>query len=95
MSSAEPSGELRGQELPLDRVSYEMSWKECGEFQFVTVTFDLGFAEFDVDFELEEAEQFIVEFRDELVRAKQAELEYETNTDPESGVAATDGGTNE
>lgn len=95
MSSDDVCGELRGQDVPLDRVSYELSREESGAYQFVTVTFDLGLAEFDVNFEVEKAEQFIVEFRDEVVRAKQADLEYQTDTDPETGVAATDGGLDE
>lgn len=85
------SGRLSGQEMRLE-VDYDLDHEGGGEYQAVVATFDLGFAEFDAHFTEEEAEQFIVEFRDELVRAKQAKLEWETNTDPESGVAEADGG---
>lgn len=93
MSDLPPSGELRGHDQPLDAVDYEIDMVEFEEGHcMVAVTFDLGFAELDVQFNSEDAEEFIVEFRDELVHAKQAQLEWETNTDPETGVAETDGG---
>lgn len=58
-----------------------------GETQIVRLTFDLGGLEMNTDFSIEEAEEFIVAYRDAVVRAKQARLEWETNTDPESGIA--------
>lgn len=91
MSDFPPAGELRGQDMQLDAVDYEIDMVEIEEgLSMVFVTFDFGFAELDVEFNVEDGEEFIVEFRDELVRAKQAQLEYQTNTDPESGVADCD-----
>lgn len=86
------SGTLTGKEQGFDRVDYSLDYAAEAESVAVVTTFDLGFGEFDVYFSEDEAEQFIVKFRDELVRAKQARLEWETDTDPDSGVAETGGG---
>jgi hypothetical protein len=53
------------------------------------VALRFGFAglEAELTFDIEAAEEFLIQFRDEIVRAKQKELEWETNTDPESGIA--------
>ena len=70
-------------------VGYEVEHVELdnGETQLVRLTFDLWELSASVDFHIDQAEDFLVQFRDEVVRAKQAELEWETNTDPESGIA--------
>lgn len=81
-----PAGEMRGDSRRFDLVNYEVGHKSEDGCSWVIVTFDFDFAEFDVMFKRELAEKFVVELRDELVRAKQSELEWQTNTDPESGV---------
>lgn len=70
-------------------VGYEIEHVELddGETQLVRLTFDLWELSASVDFHIEQAEEFIVRFRDEVVRAKQAQLEWETDTDPETGIA--------
>ena len=70
-------------------VGYEVEHVELdnGETQLVRLTFDLWELSASVDFHIDQAEDFLVQFRDEVVRAKQAELKWETNTDPESGIA--------
>lgn len=85
-------GWLEGKEIPLDRIDYELAHNTEEGDSWVLVTFDLGFAEVEVQFDAEQAEEFIVEFRDELVRAKQASLEQQTDTDSDTGVAKPDGG---
>jgi hypothetical protein len=70
-------------------VGYEVEHVELddGEIQLVRLTFDLWELSASVDFHIGQAEDFLVQFRDEVVRAKQAELEWETDTDPETGIA--------
>lgn len=72
-----------------DAVGYEVEHVELddGETQLVRLTFGLWQLTASVDFHIDQAEDFLVQFRDEIVRAKQAELEWETNTDPETGIA--------
>jgi hypothetical protein len=72
-----------------DAVGYKVEHVELdnGETQLVRLTFDLWQLTASVDFHIDQAEDFLVQFRDEIVRAKQAELEWETNTDPETGIA--------
>ncbi|WP_143414708.1 hypothetical protein [Halorubrum sp. SD683] len=90
-----PGGRLRGKDMVVDEIGYELDYQTEDEYAWVLLTLDLGFTEVEVQFDSEKAEQFIVEFRDELVKAKQEQLEYDTNTDPDSGVCATDGGVDE
>lgn len=70
-------------------VGYEVEHVELddGETQLIRLTFDLWELSASVDFHIDQAEDFLVRFRDEVVRAKQAELEWETDTDPETGIA--------
>ncbi len=70
-------------------VGYEVEHVELddGETQLVRLTFDLWELSASVDFHIDQAEDFLVQFRDEVVRAKQAQLEWETDTDPETGIA--------
>lgn len=70
-------------------VSYEIEHVELedGEMNIVRVTFDLWEFEISVDFNVDEADQFLTRFRDEVVRAKQSRLEWETDTDPSTGVS--------
>lgn len=72
-----------------DAVGYEVEHVELddGETQLVRLAFDLWQLTASVDFHIDQAEDFLVQFRDEVVRAKQAELEWETDTDPETGIA--------
>lgn len=78
---------LAGEQVLSEGASYDIEHVEHGgEAYSVEVTVDLGGLELTLDFALEEAEEFIVRFRDEVVRAKQAKLEWETDTDVDSGV---------
>lgn len=69
---------------------YEIERKEMagGEIQLVEVTLDTGAVEISTEFELDEAEEFLVEFRDAIVDGKIKELEWETDTGPETGLAS-------
>ena len=79
---------LGGEGLLNENVTYDVEAAEHGdgEAYSVDLTFDLDGLSLTIDFDPEVAEEFIVAFRDEIVRAKQKELEWETDTDPESGV---------
>lgn len=70
-------------------VGYDVEHVELdgGQTQVVRLTFDLWELEASVNFHIDQAEDFIVRFRDEVVRAKQAEVEWETNTNPDTGIA--------
>lgn len=70
-------------------VGYDVEHVEldAGETQLIRLTFDLWELSASVDFNIDQAGDFIVRFRDEVVRAKQVELEWETDTDPETGIA--------
>jgi hypothetical protein len=80
---------ISGTDNVADAVGYEIEHVELGdgETQLIRLTFDLWELSASVDFHIDQAEDFIVQFRDEVVRAKQAELEWETDTDPEAGIA--------
>lgn len=82
------TADLRGTGVPIDDPECDVNMVEHGEgFCTVAVTFEISIVEFEVEFKIEQAEEFIVEFRDELNHAKQNKLEWETNTDPKTGVA--------
>lgn len=70
-------------------VGYEVEHVKLddGETQLIRLTFDLWELSASVDFHIDQAEDFLVQFRDEVVWAKQAELEWETDTDPATGIA--------
>lgn len=89
MSRDEVAVTISGTGNVADAVGYEVEHVELddGETQLVLLTFELWELSASVDFHIDQAEDFLVQFRDEVVRAKQAELEWETNTDPESGIA--------
>ena len=89
MSDGEASLTISGTGEVAGAVSYEVEHVELdgGETQLVRITFDLWELFASVDFHVDQAEEFIIQLRDEIVRAKQARLEWETNTDPESGIA--------
>ena len=84
---------LSGNQLVSENASYDIEHVEHGdgEAYSIDLTLDLGGLEVVVDFPLEAAEEFLVAFRDEIVRGKQARLEWETDTDPETGVADVEG----
>jgi len=63
-----------------------------GQEQIIRLTVDLGGLQLSLDFNLEGAEEFIVRVRDAVVRAHQARLEWETDTDPETGVVVPEEG---
>lgn len=69
-------------------VDYEVTHADHdgGESQTVELTVGREGLTVTHEFPIEAAEEFIVRFRNAVVRAKQAELEWQTNTDPSSGV---------
>lgn len=81
------SAEFHGTSHTLDAVSWELEAQEADGYAFVALRFGFAGLEAELTFGIEAAEEFLVQFRDEIVRAKQKELEWETNTDPESGIA--------
>lgn len=72
-----------------DNAGYEVEHRSDagGQEQFIRLTVDLGGFQLALDFNLDGAEEFVVRVRDKIVRAKQAQLEWQTDTDPETGVA--------
>lgn len=86
MSDRPLSATIAGAEKVVDSVGYEIEHIEgdSGETPLVRVTFDLWQLEIFVTFSIDDAEEFLVAFRDEIVRAKQEKLEQKTNTDPET-----------
>jgi hypothetical protein len=78
--------EFHGTGFPLDAVTWELDSHESDRHAFVDLCFNFGELEAELSFEIEDAEQFIVQFRDEVVRAKQRELEWQTDTDSQTGV---------
>ena len=89
MSDGEASVTITGTGEVASAVGYDVEHVELdnGETQLVRFTFNLWKLSASVGFHAKQAEEFIVQFRDEVVRAKQAELEWETDTDPETGIA--------
>lgn len=83
-----PSVTFSGTEEVTDAVRYDVNHVSLddGETNLVCLTVNIWSLEASVNFRIEQAEEFIVQFRDETVRAKQAQLEYQTDTDPETGV---------
>jgi hypothetical protein len=81
------SAEFHGTSYTLDAVSWEIEAQQADGYAFVALRFGLAGLEAELTFDIEAAEEFLIQFRDEIVRAKQKELEWETNTDPESGIA--------
>lgn len=79
-------GTLEISELPLNDIEYDIEHVTIDGHSYLEITFKIGLGEFTARFTIERAEKFIVELRDEIVRAKQAQLEWETDTDPETGV---------
>ena len=81
---------LSGDQLVSENVGYDIEHVEHGdgEAYSIDLTLDLGGLDVVVEFPLEDetAEEFLVAFRDEIVRGKRAKLKWETDTDPESGV---------
>lgn len=79
---------ISGRGNAADAVNYDVEHLELedGEYHMVRVNLDIGFVEASVDFDLDDAEEFLIEFRDHLVNAKRAQLEWESNTDPTTGV---------
>jgi hypothetical protein len=75
--------DISGTEAMADAVTWEFdTWQEEG-IAHVDVTFELGALKMRFSFTVDQAEQFVVQFRDEIVGAKQKELEWKTNTDTE------------
>lgn len=89
MTDGEASVSITGTGEVVGAVGYESEHVELdgGETQLVRLTFGLWELSASIDFHVDQAEEFIVQLRDEVVRAKQTRLEWETNTDPESGIA--------
>ena len=81
------AAKFRGTSRSLDAVSWELEAQEADGYAFVALRFGFAGLEAELTFDIEAAEEFLIQFRDEIVRAKQKELEWETNTDPESGIA--------
>lgn len=80
---------LSGEGLVSESVSYDVDHVEHGEGEAysVVVTLDLGGLAVEAEFDLDDAEAFLVEVRDAIVRGRRAELERATDTDPSTGVS--------
>lgn len=89
MSDGKLVGRIFGTGKIADTVDCETEHIEDteAEVQMIEVTFDFYMVEFSVTYSIKEAEEFLVGFRDEIIRAKRAQLEWETDTDPETGIA--------
>lgn len=79
------TGRLYGDGVPAD-ASWAWDAYEADSVGLVELTIDFGGVKAELTMDIKHAEQFIVEGRDAVVQAKQAELEWETDTDPEAGV---------
>lgn len=84
---------LTGGEVVYESVDYDVKHVEHdgGEAHTIELTLNLGGLSVTVDFPLNTAEAFLGEFRDEIVRAKRTKLEWETDTDPSTGVPDAEG----
>jgi len=81
------AAKFRGTGHSLDVVPWEIKAQEADGYAFVALRFGFAGFEAELTFDIETAEEFLIQFREDIVRAKQKELEWETNTDPESGIA--------
>jgi hypothetical protein len=80
---------LSGEEFISETATYDVDHvaHAGGETVTIDLTVDMGGISLTVDMDLDEAESFIRQFRDEIVRARQARIEWETDTDPETGIS--------
>lgn len=87
--AGQPFIRLRGEGRAFEStpLTVEHVEEDDGETQIVRVEADLYNLTAEIDFLVDDAEQFLILFRDEIVRAKRAELEWETDTDPDTGIA--------
>lgn len=81
------AAKFRGTGHSLDAVSWELEAQEADGYAFVALRFGFAGLEAELTFDIETAEEFLIQVRDEIVRAKQKELKWETNTDPDTGIA--------
>ena len=81
------AAEFHGKGHSLDAVPWELEAREADGYAFVALRFGFAGLETELTFDIETAEEFLIQFRDEIVRAKRKELEWETNTNPDTGIA--------
>jgi hypothetical protein len=81
------SAEFHGASHTLDAVSRELEAQEADGYAFVALRFGFAGGEAEPLVDIKAASDFLIQFRDEIIRAKQKAPEWETNTDPESGIA--------
>ena len=83
---------ISGTENVASAVSYDVKHVDAvaDGTQVVRLTFGLWELCVSVDFCIDQADEFLVEVRDAVVRAKRAQIEWETNTDPETGIVGED-----
>jgi len=93
MSDGRVWARLSGQELLSETATYDIDHfgHESGETVTITLTVDMGELELTLAFDPDTAEAFVVAVRDAVVRAKQARIEWETDTGPETGITAREG----
>jgi len=79
---------LSGEEFISETATYDIDHIVHGSGETVTIdlTVNMGEISLIVDMDLDEAESFLRCFRNEIVRGKRARLEWETDTDSETGV---------
>jgi hypothetical protein len=70
----------------LDAVNWELDSHAEDGIGVVELQLGLGGLDVELSFTIDEAQSFLEDVRDETVRAKQAELEWEMDTDPETGI---------
>ncbi|MUW14849.1 hypothetical protein GJ633_09370 [Halorubrum sp. CBA1125] len=84
------SDDCAGRVLGSGGYSYSVGWETDSHAEdgigMIELCIQLGGFDVELSFRIDEAETFLEDVRDEIVRAKQAELEWETDTDPETGV---------
>jgi len=75
-------GRVAGEALVSEQVTYDIDTVEHddGAAVSIEVRFSVGGLSLIIDFGLEQADVFLREFRDEVVRAKRAKLEWRTDT---------------
>lgn len=83
--------QLSGDIVLSESTEYEIDHRTYEGVPVVEITLH-GAETLEISFTLrpEQAEEFVTRVRDEIVRGKRSELEWLTNTDPESGVAGED-----
>lgn len=86
MSNTPPAGGRLSGELHAHPVPWEIETSTEDGVGLVTVSFPVRGLDVEVSFPIETADEFIVELRDAIVDAKRQQLEWETDTDPDTGI---------